>query len=83
MDKEIQLIPLPDDFEGRVETGPVQFGDDWPGVFIRGDSAAYYAASIRAILEKYGEQMHRIMEIVPLVGLMEDLGSSNLINRQQ
>jgi hypothetical protein len=23
----------------RVETGPVQFGDDWPGVFIRGDHA--------------------------------------------
>lgn len=24
---------------GRVETGPVQFGDDWPGLFIRGDNA--------------------------------------------
>lgn len=23
----------------RVETGPMQFGDDWPGVFIRGDRA--------------------------------------------
>lgn len=23
----------------RVPTGPVQFGDDWPGVFIRGDEA--------------------------------------------
>jgi hypothetical protein len=23
----------------RVETGPLQFGDDWPGVFIRGDNA--------------------------------------------
>lgn len=28
---------------GRVETGPVQFNDDWPGVFIRGDNAAYLA----------------------------------------
>jgi hypothetical protein len=27
----------------RVETGPTQIGDDWPGVFIRGDNAAYYA----------------------------------------
>ncbi|MEN8764135.1 MAG: hypothetical protein ABF290_17120 [Thiogranum sp.] len=27
----------------RVETGPVQFGDDWPGIFIRGDNAAHYA----------------------------------------
>ena len=23
----------------RMETGPVQFGDDWPGVFFRGDEA--------------------------------------------
>lgn len=22
----------------RVETGVVQFGDDWPGIFIRGDN---------------------------------------------
>lgn len=27
----------------RVETGPVQFNDDWPGVFIRGDNALYLA----------------------------------------
>ena len=31
---------------GRVETGVVQFGDDWPGVFVRGDDAAYYAGAI-------------------------------------
>lgn len=29
-------IDLGDD---RVETGAVQFGDDWPGLFIRGDDA--------------------------------------------
>lgn len=23
----------------RVETAPIQFGDDWPGIFIRGDDA--------------------------------------------
>lgn len=34
-----KLPPVPD----RVETGVVQFGDDWPGVFIRGDNAAYYS----------------------------------------
>lgn len=27
----------------RVETGPLQFGEDWPGTFIRGDNGAYYA----------------------------------------
>jgi hypothetical protein len=33
---EIRKLPAVDQ---RVETGPVQFGDDWPGVFIRGDNA--------------------------------------------
>ncbi len=31
---------------GRVETGPVQFGDDWPGVFIRGDRAGWLALKL-------------------------------------
>lgn len=33
----------------RVETGVVQFEDDWPGVFIRGDNAAFLAMQIRLI----------------------------------
>lgn len=79
MDRKIQLIPLPEDFEGgRVETGPVQFGDDWPGTFIRGDNAAWYAMTIKMILERHGEQMDAIMERWPLESLMKDLSSSNL-----
>jgi hypothetical protein len=34
----------------RVETGAVRFGDDWPGTFIRGDNAAYYAYCLRAYM---------------------------------
>lgn len=81
MDRKIQLIPLPDGFDGRVETGPVQFGEDWPGTFIRGDNAAWYAMSIQMILERLGDQMSPIMERVPLENLMRDLASSNLRNR--
>lgn len=33
---EIRRLPGADE---RVETGVVQFGDDWPGVWIRGDHA--------------------------------------------
>jgi|GEM_PF-5263672 len=32
----------------RVESGPIRFGDDWPGCFFRGDDAlglAFYLAS--------------------------------------
>jgi hypothetical protein len=35
----------------RVETGLVQFGDDWPGVFIRGDNAMRYAMHLRIALQ--------------------------------
>ena len=29
----------------------MQFGEDWPGVFIRGDNALMYAAYLKAIVE--------------------------------
>lgn len=34
----------------RVENGVVRFGDDWCGVFIRGDSAFQFAISLHAVL---------------------------------
>lgn len=46
---EIQVLPATDQ---RVETGAVQFGDDWPGVFIRGDSAAFFAMNLRSLLDE-------------------------------
>ncbi|KKM00039.1 hypothetical protein LCGC14_1808400 [marine sediment metagenome] len=41
--KALRRLPAPLDGE-QVATGPVQFGDDQPGVFIRGDDAytAYF-----------------------------------------
>lgn len=36
---------------GRLETGVMQYGDDWPGVFIRGDDAAAFALAVRYALE--------------------------------
>lgn len=40
----IRVIPHTGD---RVETGPIQFGDDWPGVFIRGDNAMAIAIALK------------------------------------
>lgn len=49
--QEILKVPaVVDDAVGRVETGPVQFGDDWPGVFIRGDNAMSYAGCLEHVL---------------------------------
>ena len=36
----------------RAETGSMQFGnEDWPGVFIRGDDAAYYSMLLEQVLD--------------------------------
>ena len=40
--------------EERVETGAVQFGDDWSGIFIRGDECAHYSKVLEILLESYG-----------------------------
>ena len=45
------LTKLPRKFDpevpaDRVETGVLQINDDWPGVFIRGDNAAWYAMQL-------------------------------------
>jgi hypothetical protein len=49
----------PDGDVPRVETGAVQFGNDWPGLFVRGDEAVHLAwcieklePHIKALLEK-------------------------------
>lgn len=39
----------------RPETGPMMFGNDWPGVFIRGDNAFFYANQIDATLQMLGD----------------------------
>lgn len=45
----VQHLPAPPDLP-RVETGAVQFGSDWPGLFIRGDDAFHLMLLIRRLL---------------------------------
>lgn len=43
----------------RLETGVAQEGDDWPGIFIRGDSALMaYAPALKALLSGTADPMH-------------------------
>jgi hypothetical protein len=44
----VRIVPF-EGKGGRVETGAAQIGDDWPGLFIRGDDCIY----LKAILERY------------------------------
>lgn len=80
---EIQKVPA---VEGRIETGPVQFGEDWPGTFIRGDNAFGYAMYLRTALDFMDKQQDLKgmdwISVVSLRGLVRDLESSNLRNHQ-
>lgn len=72
--RNIRRLPAPDDGEGRVETGAVKFGDDWPGLFVRGDDAGpLFVAwqSVKARLtprpravEVVLDPLRRIMDII-------------------
>ena len=41
----------------RVETGAIQIGDDWPGLFIRGDCAFGYALHLRNFVENPDDEI--------------------------
>ncbi|MBX9628326.1 MAG: hypothetical protein K2X82_31290 [Gemmataceae bacterium] len=44
----VRVVPFPNDAP-RVETGAVQFGNDWPGLFVRGDEAFGLAHDIDTV----------------------------------
>lgn len=77
---DIRQLPA---VEQRVESGPIQFGDDWPGTFIRGDNAFAYAMYLRLLLgaidTSSDPSFKRIAITVECVrGLMGLLQESNL-----
>lgn len=39
----------------RLESGAVQFGEDWPGLFIRGDRTASLAMALTDVLTHYSQ----------------------------
>lgn len=72
---EIRKIDF--EIEPRLESGPVQFGNDWPGVFLRGDHCAYYALC----LEQLDDQLDSAEDVVAALAiknLLEMFQSSNL-----
>lgn len=56
----------------RVESGPAQFGDDWPGVFIRGDNAAYYVLTLAQVASRIEDPLERVV----VADLQKLLGSA-------
>lgn len=58
----------------RVESGPVQFGDDWPGLFLRGDACFAYALALKAERSQSGDAFSR----AGVDGLITALESTNV-----
>jgi hypothetical protein len=51
--RNITQIPLAGG-SGRIPTGALQFQDDWPGLFLRGDDAIALMCRIRYLVERIG-----------------------------
>jgi hypothetical protein len=66
--------------ENRVESGAIRFGDDWPGLFLRGDDAFMHASSIqivvRELVKRYGKEnvpLDMLIAIKELAGLADTI----------
>ena len=75
---EIGLQPMVDK-QTRIETGAVEFEDDWPCLVIRGDSAMWFAQVLRRTLEACEEQK-LIVDYMNLEYLCNLLGSCHQAN---
>src|SRR5574343_820936 len=72
-----KLSPPPDvERLTRPETGPMQFGDDWPGVFVRGDNAGGIVATLMSVVALV--EQTRPMEAVQLRSIMRLFDSSDV-----
>jgi hypothetical protein len=54
MNPKVTQIPFSGG-SGRVPTGAIQFQDDWPGLFLRGDSAISLLSTIRGLQQRLAE----------------------------
>lgn len=50
----------------RIETGAVQFGDDWPGLFIRGDNAMALLLAVETLAGQISK--HPQVREDPIIG---------------
>lgn len=66
----------------RPETGPMEFENDWRGVFIRGDNAAYYAMLLKRVLNSKNEDELSFSKI-QLESLLNLLNGSNQFIEQE
>lgn len=55
----------------RMETGPLNFGSDWTGLFIRGDNAMVYLHALREVTNSMTSPTPEMSRVAELIGLLE------------
>jgi hypothetical protein len=51
----------------RVETGAIQFGEDWPGLFLRGDDAKFLSLAIESVVAEIKPTAQNKLALMHLV----------------
>ena len=72
--RKVTNIPLPGN-SGAMPTGAMKFENDWPGLFLRGDTAIPMAVAIRYLQKALADNpdptihvaLHRLDEIAKIV----------------
>jgi hypothetical protein len=76
MEPRITPIDFPGG-SGRVPTGAIQFRDDWPGLFIRGDDATSLMVNIYAMAER----LKNVEDVTVCSALIKLVHIAELIDR--
>lgn len=62
----------------RVDTGPLQIGNDWPGYFFRGDETFNIVTSLQYAAERLGSDSIAAMRLRDIAAEMEKCWIKNL-----
>jgi hypothetical protein len=82
MPNRITQIPVPGD-SGRTPTGAMQFQNDWPGRFLRGDKAVSLASSIRGLQQRLANHSDPVVGAVLVqLGEIADIIERDVVVRQ-
>lgn len=76
---EILRLPMPERWS-RVESGPIQFGEDWPGVFFRGDNALFFAIAVAEATKQLRAHDASWTLLAQLEGLVRDFRACSVGN---
>jgi hypothetical protein len=78
----VTQIPVPGS-SGRTPTGAMQFQNDWPGLFIRGDSAVPVKTAIRRLQEYLRDcQDVEVASALSVLGEIADIIDQDVIVRR-